>query len=171
VRYAEQAKQSGAQLMLTPELSLCGYPPEDMLLRNGFFQACKDALHSLAQSISGIAVIVGHPHELAGKRYNAASLLRDGQVVATYLKHCLPNYAVFDEERYFDRGFEPCVFELGGIRFGLNICADVWEPDAAQQARKAGAQVLLVLNASPYALQKQALRQSTLQQRISETGR
>ncbi len=170
LRYAEQARLSGAQLMLTPELSLCGYPPEDLLLRNGFFQACKEALDDLAGHVSGIAVVVGHPHELNGRRYNAASLLRDGKVVATYLKHFLPNYAVFDEERYFSRGFEPCVFELGGINFGLNICADVWEPDAALLARNAGAQVLLVLNASPYAMQKQASRYGALRLRIAETA-
>ncbi|MDO8351258.1 MAG: nitrilase-related carbon-nitrogen hydrolase, partial [Gallionella sp.] len=170
LRYAEQAKLSGVQLMLTPELSLCGYPPEDLLLRSGFFQACKAALDELALRISGIAVIVGHPHEQDGKRYNAASLLRDGKVTATYFKHFLPNYAVFDEKRYFYGGTEPCVFELGGINFGLNICADVWEQDAALLARKAGAQVLLVLNASPYAIEKQAARYSALRLRIAETG-
>ena len=170
LHYAEQARLRGAQLMLTPELSLCGYPPEDMLLRDGFFKACQVALSELARKISGIAVIVGHPHELDGKRYNAASLLRDGQVVATYFKHFLPNYAVFDEERYFDRGVEPLVFELGGIHFGVNICADVWEPDAALQAVNTGAQVLLVLNASPYAVTKQESCYSTLRQRITETG-
>jgi len=170
LRYAEQAKDSGAQLMLTPELSLCGYPPEDLLLRSGFFQACKAALDELALDISGIAVIVGHPHEQDGKRYNAASLLRDGKVAATYFKHSLPNYAVFDEKRYFSGGTEPCVFELGGINFGINICADVWEQGAAQLARKAGAQVLLVLNASPYAIEKQASRYGALRLRIAETG-
>lgn len=170
LRYAEQAKLSGVQLMLTPELSLCGYPPEDLLLRDGFFKSCEQALNDLAQQISGIAVIVGHPHELDGKRYNAASLLRDGQVVATYCKRFLPNYAVFDEERYFARGTQPLVFELGGIRFGINICADVWEPDAAQQAASAGAQLLLVLNASPYAVQKIESRYDVLRQRINETG-
>ncbi|MCX7193081.1 MAG: NAD+ synthase [Proteobacteria bacterium] len=170
LNYAEQARLKGAQLMLTPELSLCGYPPEDLLLRDGFFNSCDQALKDLAQRISGIAVIVGHPHQLDGKRYNAASLLRDGQVVATYFKHFLPNYAVFDEERYFSCGVEPLVFELSGIRFGLNICADVWEPQAAQLAVSAGAQVLLVLNASPYAVQKLSSRYEVLRQRISETG-
>ncbi len=169
LRYADQARQLGAQLLLTPELSLCGYPPEDLLLRKGFFKSCAEALSQLAQKISGISVIVGHPHELDGKRYNAASLLQDGHVVMTYCKHFLPNYAVFDEERYFARGVTPCVFELGGISFGINICADVWEPEAALLARNAGAQVLLVLNASPYAMQKKESRYQTLRQRIAET--
>lgn len=168
--YAEQARQGGAKLMLTPELGLCGYPPEDLLLRDGFYQACQQALSALAVRVSGIAVIVGHPHELQGKRYNAASLLKDGRVVATYLKHFLPNYSVFDEERYFESGSSPMVFELEGIHFGVNICADVWEPEAAREARDAGAQVLLVLNASPFAVQKQSSRYHTVRQRISETG-
>lgn len=170
LQYAEQAKLQGARLMLTPELGLCGYPPEDLLLRDGFYQACAQALAELARNISGIAVVVGHPHEQDGKRYNAASLLQDGAVVATYHKHFLPNYAVFDEERYFDRGSEPCTFELDGTRFALNICADIWEPDAARYARNAGAQVLLVLNASPFAIDKHESRYRVLRERIAETG-
>lgn len=170
LQYAEQAKQQGAQLLLAPELSLSGYPPEDLLLRDGFYRACAQALAELAEKIFGIAVVVGHPHEQDGKRYNAASLLRDGAIAATYLKHELPNYAVFDEKRYFDCGSEPCVFEIGGIRFALNICADVWEADAARQARNAGAQVLLVPNASPYAMGKQEARYDVIRERIAETG-
>ena len=170
LRYAEQAKQQGAQLLLAPELSLCGYPPEDLLLRNGFYRACERALADLAGKISGIAVVVGHPHELDGKRYNAASLLRDGKVAATYLKYALPNYSVFDEERYFDHGDEPCIFEVEGISFGLNICADIWESEAALRACDAGAQVLLVLNASPYAMNKQESRYRVIRKRIAETG-
>src|SRR3989338_7750716 len=167
---AGQAKQQGAQLLLVSELSLCGYPPEDLLLRDGFYRACAQALAELAGKISGVAVVAGHPHEQDGKRYNAASLLKDGAIAATYLKHELPNYSVFDEERYFDHGSEPCVFEMAGIRFALNICADVWEPDAARQARNAGAQVLLVLNASPYAMCKQEARYGAIRERIAETG-
>ena len=167
---AEQARQQGAQLLLTPELSLCGYPPEDLLLRDGFYHACAQAMNDLAGKISGIAVVVGHPHERDGKRYNAASLLRDGVIAATYLKHELPNYSVFDEERYFDHGSEPCVFEIEGIRFALNICADVWESKTAHRARDAGAQVLLVLNASPYAIDKQEARYHVIRERIAETG-
>jgi NAD+ synthase (glutamine-hydrolysing) len=170
LHYAGQARQQGAQLLLVPELALCGYPPEDLLLRGGFYRACAQALAELAAGVSGVAVVVGHPHEQDGKRYNAASLLRDGKVAATYLKHDLPNYAVFDEKRYFDHGSEPCVFEMEGIRFALNICADIWEPAAARLARDAGAQVLLVLNASPYALRKQESRYGAIRERIAETG-
>src|SRR5512142_653818 len=106
--YARRAKAQGADLLLTPELGLCGYPPEDLLLRDGFYHSCAQALDDLAGRLSGIAVVVGHPHKWAGKHYNAASLLQDGAVAATYLKHELPNYSVFDEERYFDAGSEPC---------------------------------------------------------------
>lgn len=170
LQHAEQARLKGAQLLLTPELSLCGYSPEDLLLRQGFYRECASALEELAAKVSGIAVVVGHPHEQDGKRYNAASLLRDGKVTVTYLKHDLPNYSVFDEERYFDHGSEPCVFELEGFHFALNICADIWEPETARLAHAAGAQVLLVLNASPYAMGKQEARYLAARERITETG-
>lgn len=170
VQYAEQAQSQGARLLLTPELSLCGYSPEDLLLRDGFYLACAQALDELAGKLPDIAVVVGHPLERDGQRYNAASLLRGGRVEATYLKYELPNYSVFDEERYFSHGTEPCVFELGGVSFGLNICADIWAQEAARRAHEAGAQVLLVLNASPYAMGKQASRQREICARIIETG-
>ena len=167
--FAERAKQQGATLLLTPELSLCGYPPEDLLLRDGFYRACDIALIKLAYQIEDITVVVGHPHEVAGKRFNAASVLRDGRIVTTYHKHELPNYSVFDEERYFTRGTKPCVFELEGVKFALNICADIWQEHAAQKALDAGAQILLVLNASPYHLDKQKSRYEAIRDRIGET--
>jgi len=169
-QHAEQAKLQGAQLLLTSELGLCGYPPEDLLLRPGFYKACSQTLNDLARQISGISVVVGHPHEKGGSYYNAASLLQDGVITRTYLKHQLPNYSVFDEERYFEYGTEPCIFELEGIRFALNICADVWVPEPAIQARNAGAQVLLVINASPFAINKQQARYEAIRERIAETG-
>ncbi len=168
--YAERAREQGAELMLTPELGLCGYPPEDLLLRDGFYDACDEALRGLAAKVRGITVVVGHPHAVGDERYNAASVLCDGEILATYFKHELPNHSVFDEERYFTHGESPCVFELGGIRFGINICADVWEERAAKQARAAGAQVLLVLNASPYHLDKYLSRYEAIRDRIGETG-
>ena len=168
--YAERARQQGAVLLLTPELSLCGYPPEDLLLRGGFVRACADALQELAAQVHGISVIVGHPHAVGDECFNAASLLREGKIVATYHKHVLPNYGVFDEERYFKHGAASCVFELNGVRFGLAICADIWQEQAAQQAHRAGAQVLLVLNASPYFMDKLPLRHEVVSERISDTG-
>ena len=168
LRYAEQAKAQGASLLLTPELSLCGYSPEDLLLRDGFYAANTQALQELALKVQGIAVLVGHPHEIDGAHYNAASLLRDGKIELTYCKHELPNYAVFDEERYFVAGKDAAVFTLNGVCFGINICADVWEAEAAQRAAAAGAQVLLVMNASPFAVAKQHRRYATVRERITE---
>jgi len=168
--YATRAKAQGATLMLTPELALSGYPPEDLLLRDGFLTSCLETLHQLAAQITGIAVVVGHPDEVNGQRYNAASVLRDGRVLATYHKHILPNHSVFDEVRYFAVGDEACVFEHEGVHFGINICADIWEPLPAQRAKEAGAQVLLALNASPYHMHKQPTRHTAIAERIHETG-
>ncbi|MDP1653760.1 MAG: NAD+ synthase [Rhodocyclaceae bacterium] len=168
--FAVRARDAGAQLMVTPELALCGYPPEDLLLRPDFYRACARTLANLAARIEGIAVIVGHPEAHHGDYYNAASLLREGGIVATYRKHRLPNYEVFDEQRYFSAGHEPCVVEVNGVRCGINICADVWEPGAADAARSAGAELLLVLNASPYHLNKQATRYEVLRERIRDTA-
>lgn len=167
---ARRAHAAGASLLLTPELALSGYPPEDLLLREDFYRAGEQALQALAQSLPDIAVVVGHPLQADGGHYNAASLLRDGAVVAGYRKHALPNYAVFDEVRYFDAGAEPLVFEHAGVRFGVLICADVWEPGPAAEARAAGAELLLALNASPYHMEKQATRHEVLRGRVAETG-
>ncbi|MFZ5558665.1 MAG: NAD+ synthase [Pseudomonadota bacterium] len=167
---AERARAAGAALMVTPEMSLAGYPPEDLLLRDGFYRACDDALLGLKDKVRGITVVVGHPRQVDGRRFNAASVIRDGEIVTTYHKRKLPNYEVFDEQRYFAAGDEPCVVEVEGVRFGLNICADVWEEGAPDRARAAGAQVLLTLNASPYHLRKQATRYEVVRNRIASTG-
>jgi NAD+ synthetase len=151
-------------------MSLCGYPPEDLLLRDGFYRECDLALAELAKQAQGIVLIVGHPHQVGVNRFNAASVLRDGKVVSTYHKHELPNHSVFDEKRYFEQGHQACILELKGVKFGINICADVWESHAALRAREAGAEILLVLNASPYHFEKQSTRHETLRERIDETG-
>lgn len=168
--YARRAKAQGAEILLTPELSLCGYPPEDLLLRDGFYHACDMQLRELATQTQGITLIVGHPQKVGKSCFNAASVLRDGKIVMTYHKHSLPNHSVFDEERYFASGHEPCLLEIDGTRFGIVICADVWHERAALSAKEAGAQMLLVLNASPYHFDKQATRYDTVRQRINETG-
>ncbi len=198
LEYAERAKAGGADLLLTPELSLCGYPPEDLLLREDFYAACERALLELVRQVRGIGIVVGHPDRADGRLYNAASVLQDGRIAATYHKHDLPNYTVFDEERYFESGARPCVVEIRGVRVGvnicedvwgaegesiarvtpnaqgvnvgINICADVWEPAAPKLARAAGAQVLLVLNASPFHINKQKSRYEVVRDRTAETG-
>ncbi|MHB1373519.1 MAG: NAD+ synthase [Thauera sp.] len=166
----EEARAAGADLMLTPELALSGYPPEDLLLRPDFYRACRREAQRIAAAARGITVVLGHPVDDGGERYNAASVLRDGQLLARYHKSLLPNYEVFDEERYFEAGNAPCVFECKGVRLGVNICADVWESAPAEAARAAGAEVLLALNASPYHMNKQAQRLEVVRERVRESG-
>lgn len=168
--YAHQARNAGAKLVITPELALSGYPPEDLLLRDGFRRACESALTDLARQISGVTLLAGHPHLINGKLYNAASIIRDGKVAATYLKNLIPNDTVFDERRYFEPGTQPCIFELEGTRIGINICQDIWQPGTTADVKKAGADILLVLNASPYHMNKQALRYDVVRRRIGEAG-
>ncbi|MGE5471067.1 MAG: NAD+ synthase [Bacteroidota bacterium] len=170
---AAQAKARGAQVLLTPELALCGYPAEDLLLRPDFYRACRRALDDLAGRVAGIApglaVIVGYPEESEGRCYNAAAVIEDGQIKAVYRKMRLPNYEVFDEKRYFEPGTAACVVTLRGVRCGINICADIWEPGAAELAHAAGAELLLVLNASPCHLEKHQERIQVLSERIAAT--
>jgi NAD+ synthetase len=168
--FAQRARQAGADVLLTPELALAGYPPEDLLMRPDFYRACAAELDVLAAA-APLPIVVGHPVEIATRRYNAASLLIDGRVAATYRKHRLPNYEVFDEERYFDAGREPCVVEIKGVRCGLAICADVWEYGAAEAAAMAGAELILALNASPFHMNKQARRYEVLRDRVAATGK
>jgi NAD+ synthase/NAD+ synthase (glutamine-hydrolysing) len=168
--FAERARALGAHIVVTPELALCGYPPEDLLLRPDFYRAGARQLAELARGVRGIDVLVGHPEQVGEDSFNAASLLRDGRIAATYRKHRLPNYQVFDEQRYFRAAHEPCVVEVADVRCGINICADVWEEGAAEAAGAAGAELLLVLNASPYHMNKQATRYEVLRDRIEDTG-
>jgi NAD+ synthetase len=160
-----------ADLILFPELALTGYPPEDLLLRPGFMRRTEDLLEQLASEIHGIDVIVGHPRCGEGEtRFNSVSWIRDGQILATYDKWDLPNYAVFDERRYFDHGDQPLVIEIKGVRVGVVICEDAWKPEPCRAAREAGAQLILSANASPYYRGKQADREKMLEQRQQETG-
>jgi len=167
---AAEARAQGADVLLTPELALCGYPPEDLLLRPDFYAACECALDSLASLASGIDVVIGHPLAEDGRYFNAATVLRDGARRATYRKQILPNYEVFDEARYFAAGSRPCVVDIAGVPCGLAICADVWQAGVAEATRQAGAELLLVLNASPLHLHKHLERVEVLRQRIVATG-
>jgi NAD+ synthase (glutamine-hydrolysing) len=168
--FSNRAKAAGASLIITPELALCGYPPEDLLFRDDFNHACKQALVRLAEQVSGITLLVGHPHLKNEKLFNAASILENGKISATYHKQCLPNYSVFDEERYFDAGSKPLVFSHCGTKFGVMICADGWEAYPALRAKQAGAEFLLALNASPYHMDKLETRYEVLKERVKETG-
>ncbi|MEO7495859.1 MAG: NAD+ synthase [Massilia sp.] len=170
---AARAAGEGADVVLTPELSLVGYPPEDLLLRNAFYAKTREALVGLAADLAafaGLRVVVGHPTEQDGARYNAASVLLDGAVLGTYRKHDLPNTTVFDEKRYFASADDALVFEVKGVRFGVNICEDTWFAHAPARAKAAGAQVLLVPNGSPYHMNKQHLRAETMRANVSAQG-
>lgn len=169
ITYAKQAKAQGASLLVTPELSICGYPPEDLLLRADFLQACDSALTKLSRALPEITVIVGHPRQVGEDCFNAASVLQNGKVYATYYKQALPNYSVFDEKRYFDSGGEALVFAHEDVKIGVLICADVWQPNPATIAKAAGAELLIALNASPFHMEKQSTRLEVLRQRVFET--
>ncbi len=170
IEAASRAVAAGADLLLTPELSLTGYPPEDLLLRRAFYAASDCALQMLTAKLlqfPELNVIVGHPLAREGHRFNAASLLQGGVVLGTYCKHDLPNYDVFDEQRYFTPDNRPLVFDLNGTAFGVNICEDTWFSYTPECAKAAGASVLLVLNGSPFDLGKQQVRLDTQRANVS----
>ena len=166
---AREAHAAGAALLLTPEMSICGYPAEDLVLRRDFCAACEDALQRIAREAPpDLALIVGYPERADDGLFNAAALVRGGRVEVVYRKHHLPNHSVFDEQRVFDSGNAPCVFTCGGLSFGLNICGDIWEPGPARWAMEGGADWLLVPNASPYHLNKERERLSVARTRQIE---
>ncbi|MDR3393950.1 MAG: NAD+ synthase [Parasulfuritortus sp.] len=168
---AAQAAEAEATILLAPELAVSGYPPEDLALRPDFYLENARYLNQLAAGLpAGLTAVVGFPDMDDTGRYNAAAVLHGGRVEAVYRKHRLPNNSVFDEVRTFMPGQDALVFERDGIRFGVNICEDIWRPGAVEQARAAGADCLLVLNASPYHKNKQLLRHEVARQRVGETG-
>ncbi len=182
---ATHAYAQGVRLVLTPELSICGYAAEDLFLRPAFIQACDDAVKSVAQQLAGLkglSVVVGHPtggdsrtrSVAIQSRFNAASVLREGQVVAHYAKRELPNYQVFDERRYFSPGQGVCVFEAGegasAVKVGLLICEDAWFEEPARLAKAAGAELLAVINASPFHVGKGYEREARMGERCRATG-
>ena len=170
---ARLAHAAGAQVLLTPELALTGYPPEDLLLRPSFIEVCDQVLNDLCAntaSLTGLHVVVGHVTSQNGLLRNAASVLVEGKVLGTYFKRELPNYAVFDEQRYFAAGEQPFTFTVGGVCFGVNICEDIWFDAAPEAAAQQGAHTLLVLNASPYNLGKYAQRLEVARRCVSRTG-
>jgi NAD+ synthase (glutamine-hydrolysing) len=181
IQSAHQLYQMGGRLLITPELALCGYPAEDLLLRPSFIQACDEALDEVRLALKpyrDLHVVVGHPHGVGQRAksvawvqgVNRATVLSEGEVVAFYDKQKLPNYQVFDEQRYFSPGHAPCVFEHAGVKLGLLICEDAWFEAPAKQAAAAGAEVLLVLNASPYHMGKGAEREHAMSERALQTG-
>ena len=170
---AQLAAKKGAKLLLTPELSLTGYPPEDLLLRDAFIQAVDQQLAALTKALAAypdLRVIVGHPKRTETGLQNMASVLHRGDIIASYAKQKLPNHEVFDEVRYFVPGNDACVFDIDGTKVGLIICEDAWHASAAAQAKHHGAQLLVIPNASPYHVEKQSLREDVAKARVVETG-
>jgi NAD+ synthase (glutamine-hydrolysing) len=178
---SQTAYAQGVRLVLTPELSICGYPAEDLLLRPVFIRACDDALMTVARELAGLKglhVVVGHPvggdtrtkSVAVQRRFNAASVLCEGRKLETYAKRELPNYQVFDERRYFTPGQGVCVFQVEGISVGLLICEDAWFDEPGQLAKEAGAELLAVINASPFHVGKGGERIARMKQGALHTG-
>lgn len=165
---AEARDRLHADLIVFPELTLTGYPPEDLLLRPGFVGQVEPAVQRLRAGIQGITAVVGYPAATPEGLRNSAAVIGAGAVQALYHKHLLPNYSVFDEKRYFVPGATPTVTTIKGVRVGLTICEDVWQPGPASQAAAAGAQLLLNLNASPFHVGKGDLRLEILRRRVAE---
>ena len=166
----EEARRQGARLIVTPELALSGYPPEDLLFHRGFRRRIEEGLARLADAAREIDLLVGYPEYSGGVLFNSAAWLRDGHRVANYRKQRLPNYQVFDEKRYFTPGDSAVAVELDGIRIAPLICEDVWHVEPAASARRAGADLCIALNASPYQQGKQPEREENIAVRVRETG-
>ncbi len=178
---ARTAYAQGARLVLTPELSICGYAAEDLFLRPAFIAACDDAVKTVARELAGLKdlhVVVGHPtggdirskSVAVQRRFNAASVVSNGKVLETYAKRELPNYQVFDERRYFTPGQGVCVFQVEGVNVGLLICEDAWFDEPALLAREAGAEMLAVINASPFHVGKGGERIARMAARALSVG-
>ncbi|MEJ2515058.1 MAG: NAD+ synthase [Gammaproteobacteria bacterium] len=159
-----------ADLVVFPELALCGYPPEDLLFHKGFARGVAEAMKRLCSEITGIAAVVGYPEYAGEAIYNAAAFVAEGRCAGNYRKACLPNYGVFDEKRYFQPGTEACVVDVKGRRLAITICEDLWEPGPARLARAAGADLMISINGSPYDTGQQDRRLEVMRQRIAESG-
>ena len=159
-----------ADLVVFPELALSGYPPEDLLFHRGFRRQIEAGLERVRCDIGSASVVVGYPEYSGRDIYNSAALIADGVVAANHRKSELPNYKVFDEKRYFRPGAQPTVVECGAVRVGLLICEDIWGPEAAQMARSAGAELLVISNASPYEIHKQREREEVVRAHVLEVN-
>ncbi len=171
LRIAERGRDElGARLVMFPELTLTGYPPEDLLFHAGLRRKVDDAIKRVKDELAGVAVLFGYPEYEQQRIYNAVMLIQDGEILGRYRKRLLPNYAVFDEKRYFEPGTETTVVEFDGLRLGLVICEDVWEPGPVEDTVAAGANLILNINASPYSVGVQQRRERVLRARVAATG-
>ena len=165
---SRQASDAGADIVVFPELALSGYPPEDLLLRSSFMRQINDAIVEITDQSSDALLVFGSPCVDKGKLYNAAIVCHQGQLVGRYCKQSLPNYSVFDEKRYFESGQEALVIDSKQRKLGIIICEDAWTEAPARQAKEQGAEALILLNASPYHMNKHQQRMDMLQQRHAE---
>ena len=171
IESAQRARDElDADLVVFPELTLTGYPPEDLLLRPGLQLLVDEALDRIRAEISGIHVLVGHPEQTSAGRFNTASLIFQGEILARCRKHHLPNFSVFDEKRYFVSGEGFCVADVAGVPLGVSICEDIWMPEPARAAADAGARLLVNMNASPFHTGKGDEREAVVRKRIEETA-
>ncbi|MHB8346780.1 MAG: NAD+ synthase [Acidiferrobacterales bacterium] len=168
IRTAAEARRLRADAAVFSELALTGYPPEDLLLRSHLYDQVQAGLDRLCREVRGIDLVIGYPRRIDGMVFNAASVIRDGARVATYHKHLLPNYSVFDEKRYFEAGSQPCVVDIAGVPVGLTICEDVWQSQPVRLAAQAGAQLIVTINASPYHMEKGREREQIMAARARE---
>jgi NAD+ synthase (glutamine-hydrolysing) len=170
VDYAARARdQLQADLVVFPELSVCGYPPEDLLFHAGLRKRTEQAVAEICESVRGIAVLIGFPEYVGDDIYNSCAVFLDGELLCGYRKHLLPNYRVFDEERYFTAGKAPAVFRLKGVGIGLTICEDVWQRGPIVAARTAGAECVIAINGSPYEIDSQKRREEAVKARVAES--
>ena len=160
--------EEGADVVVFPELTLTGYPPEDLLLRSSLDQRIESALAKLLAEIHGIHVVVGYPRRIDGELFNCAGVIYQGDLLVEYAKQKLPNFLVFDDKRYFSEGREAGLVDIKGVTVGLSICEDIWHPEPIAQAKAAGAELILNLNASPYHIEKMGEREALLHQRATE---
>ena len=165
------ASRDAADLVVFPELTLTGYPPEDLLFHAGLRARVEAAVEQVRAASDGIGIVVGYPYYADSREiYNAASVFHDGGTVLTYFKQKLPNYAVFDEKRYFKEGQAPALAEFCGIKVAVTVCEDIWLPGPAADSVAMGAEVILNLNASPFSIDKREMRADVLRQRAAECG-
>jgi NAD+ synthase (glutamine-hydrolysing) len=165
---AESRDRLKAQLVVFPELTLTGYTPEDLLFHPDFRRRVEDGVARLTAGIRGIHAVVGYPHWEGDRLYNVGAVLGDGKIQALYRKSELPNYGVFNEKRYFNPSGDTTLIDVAGFAVGLNVCEDVWHPAPARRAAAAGASVIVVPNASPFNIGKQAEREAELKRRVAE---
>ena len=170
VKHANIAEKNGAEILITPELSICGYPPEDLLLNDEFIESCKYSLNKIAVKFPNLKIIIGHPRKHKNLLFNSASLLFKGKIQKTYDKKILPNYGVFDEKRYFNSGQKSVIFNHKNKKFGILICEDIWTYGPAEDLSQKNVDYIICINASPYEINKASKRVHEIQERISRLG-